>query len=115
MESAFTTSPPRCCASATARSDFPVAVGPTTAITGWSATPRPERHEVTDAVRGVVVEQLCVPGLCRENRRDGVPGGRSADEQVSTAGRGALEASRVAGFQCSGDRLVEAHSPVVEV
>src|SRR5690606_17227035 len=38
MESAFTTSPPSRSASSTARSDFPAAVGPTTAITGTSPT-----------------------------------------------------------------------------
>src|SRR4051794_17964412 len=41
MESALTTSPPTACASATPRSDLPVAVGPTTAITRVVGTHRP--------------------------------------------------------------------------
>src|SRR3954447_23404684 len=69
MESALTTSAPRCSASATPRSDLPVAVGPTMAMTSGPTRPR-----------------------LRDGGRDAVAGGLAAavdvDADVPVGGRG---------------------------
>src|SRR5690242_19778732 len=115
MESALTISPLRSRASSIARSDLPVAVGPTTARTR-SATSRPTRNEVLHAERSFLVAHLGMHPSTRQHRACGNPGRGARAEQL----RGKLQIERgergaVTGGQGSEDDGIEAFSPLVPI
>src|SRR6266550_131512 len=115
MESAFTISPPRQRASWIARSDLPVAVGPSTARTR-SATGRPARDDVLHAERNLGVEHLGIHSYARQQHARGDPGRSARTKQLrSKAQIQRRERRTVTGGQGSENGGVETLGTLVPI